>query len=465
MTIVSGRCLAGAPEVILGEETARRRGIVAGQLATVQAARNDSSGHLVPDGGPANVLVVGLYRPTNPDELYWATQGYFPRRSDGTRGEPLFVTAATFNGIDHTVGFSSADSLAPDGLLTLERLPQMRTEIGKIEDARDEVLSEYTVDTGIPTLFDRIGVGQETAHQLVPVIFIPLVGICWFVVFLAVAYGITARRYELGLVTLRGIRASRRWWLATGETSVVILAGAPVGYLLGYAIVDTVARTRLGDGGVAPGLAALPYAVLAIGGALIVALLGQRRVIAEPVGQLLRGVPSRVDAWRAAAVELVILALAALAVVQLRTSGSGLTGVGVLAPGLVVVGVAVLAARAFIPLVRVVARWTLRRGLLGTSLAAVQLARRPGSQRLFGLIAVATGLLTFAFAGNGAAAKGRADQAAVAVGAPSVVSVDSDHCGRTDRRDPGGRSDRGVGDGRRTVAQTRREVAARAGCR
>ena len=50
----------------------------------------------------------------------------------------------------------------------------------------------------------------------------------------------------------------------------------------------------------------------------------------------------------------------------------------------------------------------------------MQLARRPGSQRLFGLIAVATGLLTFAFAGAGAATKARVDQAAVVVGLSAV---------------------------------------------
>src|SRR2546428_160378 len=88
--------VVGSSAGVVGEETARQRGINAGQLIAVMAAKYDSSGHLAPDGREANLIVVGIYRPRNPDELFWATQGYFPQRSDGSRGEPLFVTVGTF---------------------------------------------------------------------------------------------------------------------------------------------------------------------------------------------------------------------------------------------------------------------------------------------------------------------------------------------------------------------------------
>ena len=45
---------------------------------------------------------------------------------------------------------------------------------------------------------------------------VPLVGLCWFVIFLAVAYGTAGRRHELGLVALRGARRPVRWWLSAG---------------------------------------------------------------------------------------------------------------------------------------------------------------------------------------------------------------------------------------------------------
>src|SRR5258706_6884908 len=167
-------------------------------------------------------------------------------------------------------------------------------------------------------------------------------------------------------------------------------------------------RVGLGSGATAGlGPQELPYAGIALGGALLVAVLGQRRALREPVVELLRGVPRAVGAWQSYVVEAAVVALAALGVVQLRGSGTGLTGVALLVPGLVVVAVTLLVARGFVPLAGLVARTALRRGRLGAGLAAVQIARRPGSQRLFALLAVATGLLVFVAAGQSVAAKAR----------------------------------------------------------
>ena len=114
-----------------------------------------------------------------------------------------------------------------------------------------------------------------------------------------------------------------------------------------------------------------------------------------------------------------------VATVQLRAAGSGLSGVGLLGtrarswsrspwsrPGL------------FMPVAGLVARVALRRGRLGAGLAAVQLARRPGSQRLFVLLAVAIGLLSFVAAGTDVAARARDDRALVVTGAPRVLTVE-----------------------------------------
>ena len=112
----------------------------------------------------------------------------------------------------------------------------------------------------------------------------------------------------------------RRWWLATGETLTVIVAGAPVGYLLGHAAVALVAvvAARWGRRGRAQP-ATVPYAVLALLGAIVVALLGQRRSLAEPVVDLLRGVPRAAPGWRSVIVEMLVVASPWSATVQLRS--------------------------------------------------------------------------------------------------------------------------------------------------
>jgi hypothetical protein len=115
--------------------------------------------------------------------------------------------------------------------------------------------------------------------------------------------------------------------------------------------------------------------------------------------------------------------LAVLGVLQLRFGG-GLTGVALLVPGLVAAAVGLVAARLFTPMAGVVARSALRRGRLGSGLAALQIARRPGSQRLFALLAIALGLLTFVASATGVAAAARGQRAQVMVGAPTVLAAE-----------------------------------------
>jgi FtsX-like permease family protein len=422
--LLSGRCFAGSLEVVLGEDTARRTGLSTGDMLVIQAARYVLGRGLVPDGMPAELSVVGVYRPRDLGDVYWAGQQYFPVNTDGSRSEPVFTSVPTFDTIDHTLGQSSLDAMATDAALTLDRFPHLTDEVNRATEA---MLADpgYTVNTDLPVLAERVERSRALARQLVPVAFIPLAAIAFFVIYLAVGYGVFGRRPELGLVALRGVTPARRWWLAIGETGLVILAGAPVGYVLGHLGVALVARLRLGSAdGAGLSTQSLPFAAAALGLALAVAVLGQRRALREPVVELLRGVPRSGAAWRTVVLDVLVVALAVVATIQLRTAPEGLSGVGLLVPGLLVVAVALLAARGLAPAAGLVTRIALRAGRLGAGLAAVQIARRPGSHRLFVLLAVATGLLAFVAAGTDVAARARDDRALVATGAPQVLTVE-----------------------------------------
>ena len=424
ITVLSGRCLSGPLEVVVGEDTAGRSGLRPGDVAVVQAARYVEGRGLIADGAPARLTVVGVYRPNDVTEVYWAGQRYFPVSADGTRREAVFTSVLSFDLVEHTLGQSVLDALAPADQLTLDRVAGLGDEL---EQALGPVVSDqtYIVETDIPVLAERVEASRELAGRLVPVAFIPLVGISFFVIFLAVGYGISGRRPELAIVTLRGTRPLRRWWLATGETLTAIVAGAPVGYLLGHVAVALVASWRLGGaGGSELSLRTVPYALLAVLGAIGVALLGQRRSLAEPVVELLRGVPRTAARWQSLVVEILVVALAVVATVQLRGAGTGLTGIALLVPGLIVVAVALLAARGFAPVAGALTRTALRGGRLGLGLAAVQIARRPGSQRLFVLLTVASAMLAFVAAGMDVASRARDDRARILTGATRVLTVD-----------------------------------------
>ncbi len=423
LRMVAGRCLSGPLEVIVGEDTAKAASLRPGDLTKVQAARFVFGRGLVPDGPEATLTVAGIYRPIDQAEAFWAGQQYFPVTADGTRREAVFVTVQTYDFIGHSLGQTSVDALLPPEALTLDRLSGLTAEMDAITRPLQEG-QQFAVDTQLPVLAERVARSRQVARQLVPIAFVPLVALCFFVIYLAVGYGVFGRRQELGMVALRGVTTGRRWWLATGETALVIVAGALPGFLLGHLAVGLVSWLRLDGNLFDLDAAGLPYAGLALAGALLVALLGLRRTVAEPVSQLLRGVQRASMAWRSLVVEVLLVTLAIVATVQLRLSTQELSGVVLLVPGLVVVAVALVAARAFIPMAGVVARGALRRGRLGTGLAAVQLARRPGSQRLFVLLAVATAMLTFVAASIDVSARAREDRALIATGAPTVVTVD-----------------------------------------
>jgi hypothetical protein len=442
VVMVSGRCLSGPLEVIIGENTAKRLGLRPGDSTNLQAAQYVDGRGLVPDGGEAALSVAGIYRPRDTEEVYWAGQRYFPVTANGTRGEVVFLSVQTFDLIEHSIGKISVDSLAPPETLTLDRLAGLPAEIQQIT-AQIEGGQQLSVNTDLPKLAARVQRSRELAGELVPIAFVPLIALCFFVIHLAARYGVFGRRQELGMVTLRGVTKPRRWWLATGETVLAVIAGAPVGYLLGHLTVGLVTWLRLGGDVFDLDPVALPYAGMALAGALLVALLGLRRTMAEPVVQLLRGVPRGSAVWRSVTVvEALVLALTVVATVQLRMSGEGLRGVVPLVPGLVVVSVALVAARGFVPLTGVVARRALRRGRLATGLAAVQLARRPGSQQLFVLLAVASAMLTFVASGIDVAAQARENRALIATGAATVLTVDQVDARRmldaTRKADPAG---------------------------
>ena len=451
VVMVSGRCLSGPLEVIIGENTAKRVGLRPGDSTKVRAARYLEGQGLVgrpgravlpvPDGREATLSVAGIYRPRDTEEIYWAGQRYFPVTADGTRGEVAFLSVLTFDLIEHSVGKTSVDSLALPQTLTMDRLVGLPAEMQQITDPI-EGGQPLSVQTDLPKLAARVERSRELARELVPIAFVPLVALCFFVIHLATRYGVFGRRQELGVVTLRGVTKPRRWWLATGETVLAVVAGAPVGYLLGHLTVGLVSWLRLGGDVFDLDPAALPYAGMALAGALLVALMGLRRTMAEPVVRLLRGVPRGSAVWRSLTVEALVLALAVVATMQLRLSDQGLRGVVLLVPGLVVVSVALVAARGFVPLTGVVARRALRRGRLATGLAAVQLARRPGSQQLFVLLAVASAMLAFVASGIDVAARAREDRALIAIGAATVLTVDQGDARRmldaTRRVDPAG---------------------------
>ncbi|MCA2216652.1 FtsX-like permease family protein [Jidongwangia harbinensis] len=427
LEMVSGRCLIGAGEVVVGTQTARRLRLVAGQRITLTFAQlSTDPGNAVyrPEGVPKPLTVAGVYRVPDPQAAYWGAHGYFAGDPGDRPGEPVFATAATLAAMDHGRTVVSVDGVAGRAALRVDNLENLRAGLTRLRDDAGILGQGIGVESGIPALLDRIQSGRAATREIVPVVAVPLVLLACLTIFLTVGYGTEGRRPELAVVALRGTHRWTRWWLATGESLVAITVGAVAGCLVGQLLVNAMTAWWFPGGDRAAGLDSLRYAPIAAGAAVLAALLAQRRQMFTPVADLLRRSSVLGGAARELAAEGVVVLLAVVAGAQLLLSGGDLTGLGRFAPALIALALAALAARALLPLVTRYAARALRRGRPDVALAAFPVARRAGAGRLFALLVGAVAVIGYAACAVDVAAQGRAVQATVGTGADRVLSVE-----------------------------------------
>jgi putative ABC transport system permease protein len=427
LTMVTGRCLIGEGEVVIGAQTAKRLSLATGDSIALTFAKFNPDPRVpvfLADGSPKKLAVVGTYRVPDTGNPYWGTHGYFAGDPGDRPGEPLFTDGATLGAMDHGTAAVSIDGTAGPHALDVDNLPRLRAGLDGMRDTAIKIGSGVTLDTGLIGVLDRIDAGKAAARLIVPVLAVPLVLLACLSIFLAVSYGTEGRRPELAVVALRGARWGQRWWLATGENLVAIVLGAVAGCVVGQLLVNAVAAVRFPGVGVAAGVSSLRYAPVAAAAAVVAALLAERRQLLSPVAELLRRAPGLPAGARAVAVEAAVALLAAVAGLQLAISHGSLTGVGLLAPALIVLALALFAARALLPGVTRYAGRALRGGRLGIALAGFQLSRRPGATRLFALLVAAVAVAGYAAGAMDVAARGRAVEAGLGTGAERVVTVE-----------------------------------------
>lgn len=423
LSVVAGRCLIGEGEVVIGEQTARRRSLAPGdaiELTYAEFSPDPRTPRFEPKGLPKRLTVVGTYRVPDPAGVYWGTHGYFAADPGSRAGEPVFADFATLSTMDHGQTELTIDSAAGPGAMDVDKLAGVRGALDGLREMIVKIGAPIRTETAIPELLARIEAGRAAARVLVPVIVVPLVLLSCVVIFLAVGYGTDARRPELAVVALRGARWWERWWLATGEILIAIVLGALLGCLAGQLLVNAIAAARFPGVGVAPAWSSLRYAPLAAAAAVLAALLAQRRQLLSPVAALLRRLPD--TARRPPILDLTAALLAIVTGIQLNLSGDP-TGAGLFAPALIVFALALLAGRALLPIVTRLAVRALRQGRLGVALAGLQLSRRAGARGLFALLVAAVAVAGFAVGAADVGARDRHVQAALGTGADRVLTV------------------------------------------
>ena len=215
-----------------------RLGAQTGHTITVQPEIAGIGGPIAA-AGSARLTIVGVYEAGDPAAGYWAGREYVTGGDVAAGREVLFITSETAAWLPYG-----------DALETVDLVPHAATftDPGRLRQiisstAEGALVEEADSSSGIPALLDRVAASRRTLTTGVGVAVVPLVLLCWLVLYLAVTNSAFRRRSEAGLSGLRGVPGWTRWWLSVAEYLVPMLLGAPLGLLLGWLAVTALSGT------------------------------------------------------------------------------------------------------------------------------------------------------------------------------------------------------------------------------
>jgi hypothetical protein len=418
--VVTGACPTAVGDVMISGNDAGLYGATLGSTIVF-------TGKSLPDLAQVKLHVVGVYTPKQPFDPYWGLNLLAQTESANTSGlqnsDAMFGTSATILAANPILGVLTRDLILDAKVLSGPRASALQAQI---------VNAIVTLpNKGVPTvskapdLFDQIIKDSNIIVLGVPLGAAQLVLLGWFALFLAIRATAMARRADVGMLKLRGIPGRGLWALMIEQSTVPVLMGAPIGVILGFLGARLLAGpVRQSDEMTqAIQLAGASLAVVVVG-SVIAALVAERRTLQTPVIDLLRRTPPRRRGWRGDVTDLVLLAIAVAGIVQVRaTKGQAASGLAALTPGLVALAVGLLTARAFMPIAAATVDSARRRGSVGAMLTATYLARRPGLDRIFALMAIAVTIAGYAILAWTTAAHARDERANLVIGPSRVISV------------------------------------------
>jgi hypothetical protein len=422
---LQGDCPASEDQVMVSARSAQDSHIDIGDHVTVTFDVVGRSS-VKPSARTAVLTVVGLYTVTDPTDPYWGANAYFtngadptgivPRRMDAvfTPSEQVIRTDPVAEVRTHLEIGLRADSVRVD------QVTGLRADLTAFSSSVKA--GGLTLNTGLPQVLDGVATSQRDLSHTVPVVAVPLLLLCLFVLFLVVAALIEERSPEIALAKLRGFGSSRASRFGVAEVLLLIAIAAPLGVLLGLVLVEVAATTLLASGThvearwtvFVAGIAAMSCGALA-------ATFAARRTLARGVLGLLRRVPEQRTGWRANVGEMVALVAVAASLVaayENRTSALALAAAPLLAlvAGLVAARLLAISARMSLASAH-------KHGRIVGMLAGARLSRQPGRHRVIVVVTVAVSLLVFGATAWDVGAAARAQHASDTLGADRVYSV------------------------------------------
>ena len=419
---IEGRCATAADEIMLSYRTARWLRMQPGATLGYSSAALDA---------PVVFKVVGIYRPDDPADPFWSSNGEVLARDLPTSASPeitepvddaVLAGPAVFEKLQPKKLSMIVDLVAEPALLVDHSPAEVRDTLNAATVVAAD--NRLTLNTRIGAVIDRVEHDRTLVSVGVPVGAFQLLVLCWFALYLAVKYTGEERRPDVGLVKLRGATRARTWALVSGQSALPMLGGAllglPIGYLLATAVTGRIRDSAANVQAAELSVVAVAVAVL---GALLAAMFAERRALGSTVAELLRQSPARARGWRDL-FDLVLVVIAVIAVVQVKQRAAGdAAGLALIAPGLAALAFALVAARIVTLSASRLVEGALRHGRPARALTAIYLARRPGVHRLTALMIVTVALLCTSFLTWHAGREAGRARAELEVGADRVLVV------------------------------------------
>lgn len=445
LTIVTGHCPSGPGQALVAQRT-------------VDGNYGWRLGGRIPFAAGATLRIVGTYTPRDPHEAFWFGHDYFEasQNPDGPDTvDTVFVDRAESGALpSQTQATLSWDYPLDPAAIRLDDVPRLRRDVGGLQRRYSATSScmvncpavTVTMSTGLVKVLDAAAHERNLVDRGTLLVTLQLALLAWLVLFEVVTNAVESRGNEIALAKLRGLRPRWTARFALGEPLILLTIAMPIGLGLGW-----LAARLFSSAVLAPHTPVVltwsSVAALGVGfaGAVVASIAASYRALTRSVLAQWRRTTRSLPASRAGLLLDLALSLAAVAgLVVLRRGGAHSNdGTALLAPGLLVMAVALLGTRALPVLTRTLLRPTRGSGRIGLFLAARQVARRPAGLRLAAMLAVAVGLATFGVSGEAVAVANRDARAHAELGAHRVVAMQyargTDPMAAVGRADPDGR--------------------------
>ncbi|HEY2791190.1 MAG TPA: FtsX-like permease family protein, partial [Micromonosporaceae bacterium] len=186
---------------------------------------------------PITLTVVGIYQPRDASDPYWG-QATLAAQFSSQVGSGVHTLDAMFVSTPTILASRAGDVEVDRTLILVPQRLSVRTGLdldSRIAAAATSLHPDgYTVTYQFTPMINRIVVGTNQIFTAIAFGAVEVLLFGWFALFLSIRSTAMARRFDIGILKLRGVQRRKLWALMTDQSLIPLLAGAPFGAAIGF---------------------------------------------------------------------------------------------------------------------------------------------------------------------------------------------------------------------------------------